>query len=153
MFIDKDKRRVSQATIDAPYIDADGTQHPALWLRNPINQAKVGITEIADPGAPEDFSDDVYYRTEQDTEPYVVYTRKPEEQITQAINSKLDQQIDAIERQAIMPRGTREALKAIMEAQAAAGGLTPEQLYKANIGYKKLVDLDTEIKSLRGKKK
>lgn len=52
-------------------------------------QAKFGVQEIPDPSAPADFSDDLYYRTEQDTAPYVVYTKKSDEQITQVYWNKI----------------------------------------------------------------
>lgn len=60
-------------------------------------------------------------------------------------------QIDLLERQTLMNRVTREALLAMAEAQAAAQGKTPQQLYQLNIGYRKTKDIDTQIAQLRGK--
>lgn len=44
-------------------------------------RAEVGVVEIADPAPPTDYSDETYYRTEQDDAPYVVFTKKSDEQI------------------------------------------------------------------------
>ena len=44
---------------------------------------QLGIQEVQEPSAPEDYSEKLYYRTEQDEYPYVVYTRKSDEQIAQ----------------------------------------------------------------------
>jgi len=57
----------------APYTDANGTRYPRI--------PRELLDEIADPVPPADYSDSLYYRTEQDTAPYVVYTRKSDEQI------------------------------------------------------------------------
>lgn len=58
-------------------------------------------------------------------------------------------QIDELEKQTQLPRVTREFMLASMENMAAAQGLTPDQLYQANIGYRKVKDLDNQIKALR----
>ena len=58
-------------------------------------------------------------------------------------------QIDAIESSTHMNRFVREAMILISEQQAAALGLTPEQLYLANIGYSRVKDCDNQIVSLR----
>lgn len=76
MFIDSNQTRIN---IYAPFTSADGIRYPDL--RDEALRAQLGITEIADPVAPEDFSDELYFRTEQDTAPYIVYTKKPDEMI------------------------------------------------------------------------
>lgn len=62
-----------------------GKRAPDGSLRNDYPNTQdlidLGIEEIAEPAVPEDFSDDLYYRTEQDEAPYVIYTRKSDEQI------------------------------------------------------------------------
>jgi hypothetical protein len=72
--------------------EIDGVRYPNF--RDPVLREQLGITEIADPQPPEDFSDDTYYRTEQDDAPYVVFTRKPAAQIVavlwERINAKRD---------------------------------------------------------------
>lgn len=76
MFIDKNEKRIN---IHAPHTDEDGVRHPNML--DPAVRERLGIVEIADPVAPDDYSDDLYYRTEQDDAPYVVFTRKPQEMI------------------------------------------------------------------------
>jgi hypothetical protein len=75
MFILKSNQK--RCNPEAAYVDANGTRRtkmlPELY------------TEIPEPAAPEDYSTDLYYRTEQDDAPYVIYTRKSDEQIA-AIN-------------------------------------------------------------------
>lgn len=44
---------------------------------------QLGIQEVLVPPAPEDYSEKLYYRTEQDEYPYVVYSRKSDEQIAE----------------------------------------------------------------------
>ena len=61
----------------------------------------------------------------------------------------LQQQIDSLERQQLMPRVTREALLGIAVQQYTALGLTEAQAYAANIGYKKLRDFEVSIVALR----
>ena len=59
----------------ARYTAPDGTKH----VKVPTDLYE----EIAEPAVPEDYSPDTYYRTEQDEAPYVVYTRKSDEQIAE----------------------------------------------------------------------
>ena len=79
------------------YIDSDTKLRVNIYytykgfsrLDTPEIRAAAGVVEIAEPTPPEDYSDDLYYRTEQDAEPYVVYTRKSDEQIIQVMRSKM----------------------------------------------------------------
>lgn len=60
----------------------------------------VGVIEIADDPAPEDYSEDTYFRTEDwnaTQRPYIIYTRKSDEQINEANNVKVKAQIAALE--------------------------------------------------------
>ena len=86
MFIWKDTRK--RCNPHAPYTAPDGTQH--------VNVPAELYSEIADPAAPNDFSDDLYYRTEQDDAPYVVWTRKSDEQIQAARWTKIKQKRDEL---------------------------------------------------------
>ena len=56
-----------------------------------------------------------------------------------------------IEAAAMLPRVAREFMIAGLELEGARHEppITPEQLYAANIGYKKLRDLDDQIAALR----
>lgn len=64
----------------------DGVTYPNFL--SPELRGQLGITEIADPAPPADYSDETYYRTEQDGSPYVVYTKKSAEQIKQQEDAK-----------------------------------------------------------------
>jgi hypothetical protein len=46
--------------LDVPFTTADGTQHPANWIRlaSPAERAAIGITEVADP---EPYNDRFYW--------------------------------------------------------------------------------------------
>jgi hypothetical protein len=75
----------------APYTAPDGTRYPRIPMEL--------LDEIPDPQPPEDYSPDTYFRTEQDDAPYVVYTRKSDEQIAvqrlQQCETALDNFLDA----------------------------------------------------------
>lgn len=60
----------------APFTNGSGTRFAQL----PAHL----YDEVPDPAPPADYSDETYYRTEQEDAPYVVYTRKPDEQIQAA---------------------------------------------------------------------
>lgn len=51
----------------------------------------LGIAEIPDPIPPAGFSDETHYRTESDDPPYVVYTKKSDEQLVEIAQTKLNQ--------------------------------------------------------------
>lgn len=72
MFIDNDtKLRVD---IQRPYKDFSRLDTPEI-------RAMANVVEIPDPTPPEDFSEDTYFRTEQNDAPYVIFTKRPAEQI------------------------------------------------------------------------
>ena len=58
-------------------------------------------------------------------------------------------QIDALERQYMLPRPVRDVLLPLMEAKAAELGYTPAQLRIANPGYRRVKELDEQIAALR----
>ena len=62
-------------------------------------------------------------------------------------------QIDAIESKTIMNRATREFMLRLAEKEAEDQGLTIDQLYAANDGYKAVKDVDTQVASLRAQLK
>lgn len=61
------------------------------------------------------------------------------------------QKIDSIERQTLMNRATREFMLALAEQQGVATGLSPTQLYAANVAYRTVKDVDNQIVALRSK--
>lgn len=72
MFIDKETH--VRVNVHAPYKGFSRLDTPEI-------RERAGVVEIPEPPVPEDYSEKLYYRTEQDTMPYVVYTRKSDEQI------------------------------------------------------------------------
>lgn len=60
----------------------DGSLHPGGLMPEQLNE--LGYQEITISVKPDDFSDKLYFRTEQDDAPYVMYTRKPQEMIDAA---------------------------------------------------------------------
>jgi hypothetical protein len=85
MFIFKDT--LKRANPYAPYTAPDGTRYPRIPMEL--------LDEIPEPQPPEDYTtnSDYYYRTEQDDAPYVIYTRKSEEQIVQIERAKIPQSV------------------------------------------------------------
>ena len=123
MFIDQDtKLRVNI------YYEYKGFSR----LDTPEIRAMANVVEIPEPNPPEDYSDDTYFKTEQNEAPYVIYTKRPQEQIDQAENARLIQRMDALEARAA--RMVREAILSICEDP-------------------KLRDLDNKIDALRKKLK
>jgi hypothetical protein len=61
-------------------------------FRDPDLREQLGITEIAEPDQPEDYSEELYYRNETEEAPYVIYTKKPAEQLAQIAQAKLNAQ-------------------------------------------------------------
>lgn len=81
MFIFKSNQK--RANHNATYESADGTRYPRI-------PAEL-LDEIPEPAPPADYSDELYYRTEQEDAPYVIYTRKSDEQLQQIADSKAKQ--------------------------------------------------------------
>ena len=101
MFIDSETGKL--VNIHAPYKGRSRLDTKEL-------REAVGVIEIADDPAPEDYSEDLYFRTEDwsaTQRPYVTYTRKSDEQINEVANNKVKAQIAALE--ARQHRAIREA--------------------------------------------
>ena len=77
--------------IYAPQTIAD-VQYPTFL--DPAVRARLGIIEVPEPAAPEDYTPDTYFRTEQDEYPFVVYTRKAPEAVAAVRWEKLKQHRD-----------------------------------------------------------
>ena len=86
MFILNEKR----INIHAPFTTSEGVTYGNLT--DPLIRNQLGVLEISEPVPPDDYSDDLYYRTEQDESPYVVYTRKSDEQIAEVVLTKAKQE-------------------------------------------------------------
>jgi hypothetical protein len=70
--------------------EIDGVTYPSFT--DPALREQLGITEIADPVQPEDYFEDVYDRNEYEEAPFVIYTKKSDEQIAQMMQAKLNAQ-------------------------------------------------------------
>lgn len=157
MFI-LDNRRIN---IYSPYTAPDGTQYGNLL--DPAVREAVGVVELAEPAQPTDYSEDSYFRTEQDEAPYVVYTPKPAEMVTAAKRAKALAEIARLEEIQL-----RESLRMQRERELEAAekyaldnlGLSPDQLYAAAsqpgapiafLTYKRMKDIDDAVKAQREK--
>jgi hypothetical protein len=61
----------------------------------------------------------------------------------------IQEQIDTLERQQLLPRVTRESLLGIAVIQATLQSVTEPELYAVNIAYRKTKDFDALIVALR----
>lgn len=85
MFIDNDtKLRVN---IFAPYKGFSKLDTEELRQR-------AGVVEIPEPAPPVDYKESLFYRTEQQEYPYVIYTRKSDEQILQTLLGEYETALD-----------------------------------------------------------
>ncbi len=78
MFIFKSTQK--RANMYASYTDAAGTRYNTI----PVDL----IEEIPDPQPPADYTEDTYYRTEQEDAPYVIFTKKSDEQLQRQTDDK-----------------------------------------------------------------
>jgi hypothetical protein len=86
MFIDNEtKLRVN---VNAPYKGYSKLDTPEI-------RAAANVVEIPEPTPPEDYSDEFYFRTEQEDAPYVVYTKKSNEAIAQIMLGKFTTAMEA----------------------------------------------------------
>lgn len=88
MFIDNDGKRINPAAV----IEHDGAVYNGNVLMFPEVVAAIGITEIAEPLPPEGYDPELYFRTEQDEAPYVVYTPKSEGQVAEIMMTRAKNQ-------------------------------------------------------------
>lgn len=58
-------------------------------------------------------------------------------------------EIEALERQYMLPRPVRDVMLGLMEKEAAAIGVTPTQLRQVNSGYRRVKELDEQIAAPR----
>ena len=78
MFIFTSTQR--RANPEAPYVDSNGVR----YVKTPMSL----LTEIPEPAQPVDYSEENYYRVETNDAPYVVYTKKSDEQIMEIMLQK-----------------------------------------------------------------
>ena len=90
------------------------------------------------------------------TKQYVIVD-KTQEEIKNETNAKLDAQIDALERQAILPRITRDMHRMVTLQAAAGQGITEADLLSEgnpnySAGYARFYTFDAEIAALRSQR-
>ena len=149
MFI-KDGKRFN---INQRYTDPE-TGEKQIDMTLLANRERFGVTEIPDPPR---MPDDTHNNYELDYPPYMESVPKPPEMIEAARVSKIDAQIDALERQAMMARLVREDLMMRFLEKAAEVGITEAQLLDPehpaySKGYAKMHAFDTQIKALRAQR-
>lgn len=106
MFVKDNKRFNPHATIEH-----GGVVYQGNVLAFPDIAAELGITEIPEPGVPEDYSPDLYFREELEVEPYVLYTPKPLEQVQQARRARIVPVTPWQIRKALNQLGLRDAVE------------------------------------------
>jgi len=131
----------------------EGVNQPASSL-SPAQMAQFGVLPVI-VSLPAYDQDAEYYGdwTHTVVGDYVASTRPVLAFGNAEWNARINGKIKAMEVDQLMPRGARDTFKMLLEKEATALGLSPEQLYAANIGYRKLVDMNTEIATLRSKLK
>lgn len=102
---------------------------------------------------------DGYYQHDGDDVPAWAVNLVPCDLVTppaptpEEIKKQKKAEIVSIEKDTLMNRAVREFMLLSAEAQAAAQGITPEQLYTLNPAYKSVKDVDNQISALRAKLK
>jgi hypothetical protein len=76
--------------------EIDGEKFGFNSFLNKDIQSRFNIVKVPVQTTPEDYSEETYYRTEQDDAPYVIYTKKSDEQIQQVWWNKVKQQRDEL---------------------------------------------------------
>lgn len=142
--------------IHARYTDPE-TGEKGIDMTKPENRTRCGVTEVADPQPPEDFSHDLYTVQESDVAPYVEYIRRSDEEIARLRRDRIDREIDGKERNAMLPRVVREDLMLRFQKEAANLGITVEQLLDPlgehyAPGYAKVHAFNAEIQALRAQR-
>lgn len=86
MYIDKNKKRFN------PYAThvVDGVVFPGNILSFPYALEDLFVMQVPEPEAPEDYSEDTYFRMEVDEAPYVVYEKKSDEMIAKQAQIKIN---------------------------------------------------------------
>jgi hypothetical protein len=95
----------------APYTDAFGTRYPRIPMEL--------LDEIPEPTPPDEYltHPDYYFRTEQDDAPYVLYTRKSDEQIAATEAAKIPKSVTMRQgRLALLATGKLSLVQAAIDA-------------------------------------
>jgi hypothetical protein len=109
---------------------------------DPDLRASLGITEVTEPEPPEEYAThpEYWFRTEQDDAPYVVYTRKSDEQIAAIEAAKIPRRVTMRQaRLALLGAGLLEQIDAAINAIEDA---TQKAAAKIEWEYAQEVDRD-----------
>jgi hypothetical protein len=98
----KDGKRIN---IYAGVVTEEGVKHPAGWLTNPDNRVAFGVSEVAEPVAPDHA--EFYYRQETDVAPYVDYIERPIEELRLQFRRKVNDQRFELERNGFTYQGRK----------------------------------------------
>lgn len=125
-----------------------GVLHSNDWLERASDSdiaAKGLVPVVTVETVPVEYQD--YNRTEElvGAERRVTWTRKPQAEIDANRQADIQAKIDALEREALLPRVAREFMMIQFQAVAAAQGVDPME----NFGYRKVKELDDKINALR----
>lgn len=121
--------------------EINGVRYPHLrsvWQDVGVEQANV-----------EDYPDPNIYTWQENADGTLIVTPIPQEELDRRHNATIQGDIDHMEKEAMLPRVTREFMLAAFEAQAAAAGVDP----MLNVGYARMKELDTKIADMRRSKK
>jgi len=129
MFVFKSNQR--RANPYSQYVGTDGTVYPKI----PSDL----LDEITEPTPPEGYSEDFFYKVEMDEAPYVIYTRKSDEQIAaitlQKAKQKRQTDVESIVVTSALGNafdGNEEAQTRMARAIVALGELNTTQWVLAN---------------------
>ena len=142
MFVKDNKRFNPHATIEH-----GGVVYQGNVLAFPDIAAELGITEIPEPGVPEDYSPDLYFREELEVAPYVLYTPKPLEQVQQARRARIVPVTPWQIRKALNQLGLREQV----ETAVAAGNQDVKDAWEFATEFVRTDPLVAVIQAVLGK--
>lgn len=125
-----------------------GVRYSNIWLETATEAdlAAHGLVPVVMvETVPDDYKN--YNRTEElvGAERRVTWTRKPQDEIDANRKANIQAEIDALERDTLLPRVAREFMLIQFQAVAAAQGVDPME----NFGYRKVKELDDKINALR----
>ena len=127
-----------------------------ILLGYPDKMAEYGISVI-EITPPADFSPSTYWVERIDVSPFIRYTKKTDGEVAAERNMALQSQIDDLERNAILPRVTRDMHRMVTLQACAAQGITEQDLLTEggahySPGYARFKAFDDTIAALRAQR-
>lgn len=128
----------------------DGVMYPSNWISQATlkEKAELGIEDVVTVGQRED--EQLFFVSEEliDGEIRITNTPRQQEDIDRAIQNRKMAEVNYLESVNMMPRVLREFIILQYENIAKQDGVDPMEIY----GYKKVKELDDQIKTILGKK-